>query len=207
MQASGVDALARLARPAPQVTPAHLKMCEVPEAATSDTSALVSLIDCNTPDEILSYGSHMSADNAESGPSRPAAGADPALKDPFPILGVGSVYVLPGLPQLLRKKFGVLRPLLERRTASRPFLWVAARLSTWDETRIAGQLDVLAGEVGPRGVSVGSYPLTDQADGAGIELMLEGKEAAALKDAAERLVALLPLGLLISIKASPGVSL
>ncbi|KIY94316.1 hypothetical protein MNEG_13647 [Monoraphidium neglectum] len=70
------------------------------------------------------------------------------------------------------------------------------RLDLYDEAAVAPLLDTLAGEWGGE-VAIGSYPVTNQPDGARLLLTLESKRTDSLTPAAERLKELLPEGALI----------
>lgn len=78
-----------------------------------------------------------------------------------------------------------------------PFRTALLRLRLSDETTIASALEAVAAVVGGA-VALGSYPVSSQADGAGIVLSLESRSEEALNDACERLKAALPQGALLS---------
>ena len=114
----------------------------------------------------------------------------------FPLLRCRNIYILPGVPHLLRQKWGVIRDLLLSGSAgmrpSSPFGSCMFRLSLFDETLIAPCLDTLARKYGP-GVAIGSYPVTGQRDGAGILITLDCKQPDVLSAAVDALRQLLPV--------------
>ncbi|KFM27689.1 FAD synthase [Auxenochlorella protothecoides] len=150
------------------VTNAHLKMAEIPEGKGSETS----LIEFRTGSGALS---------------------------PFPLVRCRNVYALPGIPSLLQEKWpevkADLRASHEASSPLAPFHSVVMRLRTDDETAIADPLKAVAQRHGPN-VSCGSYPVTGQADGVGLVLSVESKDAAALEAAAKDLEAALEPGML-----------
>lgn len=100
-------------------------------------------------------------------------------ESPYPQLVVGNVYVFPGVPELLVRKFEQVAPLLKgepihSRTLETPRL----------ETELAPLL-ISLGERHPQ-VRFGSYPSPDK-----VELVLESREEAALELAFESLRRLL----------------
>lgn len=72
-----------------------------------------------------------------------------------------------------------------------PFKSVSFRLLDIDEPALAPMLDAVAQETGS-GVCIGSYPVSQQEDGASVLLCLESKHEELLKEAHDELVARLP---------------
>lgn len=72
-----------------------------------------------------------------------------------------------------------------------PFKSVSFRLSLIDEPALAPVLDAVAQEAGS-GVCIGSYPVSQQEDGACVLLCLESKHEELLKGAHDELLARLP---------------
>ncbi|KAL4424331.1 hypothetical protein ABPG75_001632 [Micractinium tetrahymenae] len=117
---------------------------------------------------------------------------------PFPLLRCRNVYVLPGIPALLQKKWRAVEVHLRSEAPSQaPFRTALLRLRLTDETQVATALERVAAELGEE-VQLGSYPVSDQVDGAGIVLSLESRACEALAAACERLKELLPDGAVIS---------
>ncbi|KAL3157694.1 hypothetical protein ABBQ32_012130 [Trebouxia sp. C0010 RCD-2024] len=116
---------------------------------------------------------------------------DDGSASPFPLIKCNNVYVLPGVPDLLRSKWKVAREQLLAEGELMPFHTVVLRLPVSDETRIAPALDKVARALG-RQVSIGSYPMTKQKDGAGILLSLESKDMKQLTCAQQLLNDALP---------------
>ncbi|KAK9831385.1 hypothetical protein WJX81_008521 [Elliptochloris bilobata] len=111
----------------------------------------------------------------------------------FPVVRARNVYVLPGVPELLRQKWQAVRAELAAGSALAPFRSVSLRLAPTDEAAVAPALEALHSEF-DGGVAVGSYPVSGQADGAGLVLSLEGKDARQLEAASSRLASELPAG-------------
>jgi molybdenum cofactor synthesis domain-containing protein len=101
----------------------------------------------------------------------------------FPVVRVRNVYVFPGSPELLRKKFLAIR----ERFREPPF--VLRRVFTkLDEGEISGALDrVHAMEPG---VAIGSYPVFENPAYA-VQVTLESKDAAEVERALRLLLGLL----------------
>lgn len=120
---------------------------------------------------------------------------------PFPLVRCRNVYVLPGVPTLLRKKWRALREHLLRHHGGsggvEPFHSIVLRLRLQDETMVAAALEAVAAQCG-EGVQLGSYPVREQSDGCEVVLSLEGKDAAVLEEARGQLVGLLPPGVVAS---------
>jgi molybdenum cofactor synthesis domain-containing protein len=71
---------------------------------------------------------------------------------PWPTVHIGNVYVLPGVPQIFRRKFEAIRPRLE---GGDPFV-TRAVYTLFDEGELAALLHRLVVE--HPGVTIGSYP-------------------------------------------------
>lgn len=76
----------------------------------------------------------------------------------WPVLKMQNVFVMPGVPEIFRRKFALVRPHLEGTKS-----FVSAAIFAWaDEGEIAATLAQI--EHDHEGVSVGSYPRFDDAD-------------------------------------------
>lgn len=100
--------------------------------------------------------------------------------DSFPLVQVNNVYVLPGVPRLLRKKFARLLP----RLAGEP-LHQRQFTVTQDELSFANALRAIQ-ERSPA-VTVGSYPYSTAPGKWSVRLVLKARDAAALDRACEDL--------------------
>lgn len=87
--------------------------------------------------------------------------------------------------------------LLADAPAAAPFRTALLRLRLRDETQVAAALERVAAAAGGA-VALGSYPVSDQADDAGIVLSLESRDGDALAAAAAALRAELPPGSVLS---------
>jgi len=148
------------------LTGGHLKMAEAPDTWDME------ILDCGE------------LDTASNG----------SVQHPFPVLRVKNIYLLPGVPQLLRDKWKFVAQAIGHLT---PFHSATLRLSIHDETLVTEPLREIAADMGSN-VGVGSYPVSHQPDGAGVVLSLESKDAAFLRAAHQRLKALLPAGCVIT---------
>lgn len=121
--------------------------------------------------------------------------AEDALK--FPLIRMRNVYILPGVPSLVRSKFEVLR---DRLRADRLFVLRELRLSV-RETQIA---DMLAEEDARHpDVEIGSYPQFES-DALRTKLTFEGRDAEAVDGAVQAVVARLdPAWLIPKIESEP----
>lgn len=99
----------------------------------------------------------------------------------WPVLVCGNVYILPGVPELFRKKFLAMR----ERFRVAPF-FARAVYTLEDEFDIAADLRALA-EAHPL-VAIGSYP-SYTSPGYRVKITLESKDEAALTQAVEALLA------------------
>ena len=101
----------------------------------------------------------------------------------WPVLAVQNVFVLPGVPELFRKKFEAIR---ERFRAAPFFTHVI--YTREDEFDIAPRLDEVAARH-PE-VDIGSYPTFTREDYR-VKITLESKEQAAVERARDQLLTLL----------------
>jgi FAD synthetase len=101
----------------------------------------------------------------------------------WPVLVVGNVYVLPGVPELFRRKFDAIR----ERFRGEPF-FVRALYTKQDEFDIAPLLDRVASDHSE--VDIGSYP-TFSRDDYRVKITLESKQEAAVEKAESALLELL----------------
>ena len=105
------------------------------------------------------------------------AGAD--LK--WPVLCVRNVYILPGIPEIFRRKFLAIR----ERFRDSPF-FLRQIFIVCEEGEIAHHLDGIAASYPD--VALGSYPrLEAAADGHRVRLTLEGKDEARVGEASDAL--------------------
>lgn len=117
----------------------------------------------------------------------------------FPVVLCRNAYILPGVPYLLRQKWAAIRGFLTGKFRVKPFLNRTVRINLGDETRIAGTLAEVALAFGNE-VTIGSYPVTNQEDGAMILVTLDGKLPGPLEEAAELLCQKLPQGSIIEVE-------
>lgn len=99
----------------------------------------------------------------------------------WPVVVVGNVWVLPGVPSIFRRKFEIVRELF--RAAP---IHARAVYSRDGEGPIAAFLDEVVAEFPT--VEVGSYPQPDAADHR-VKITLDGRDRAAVDAATARLVA------------------
>jgi molybdenum cofactor synthesis domain-containing protein len=104
----------------------------------------------------------------------------------WPVCVVDNVIVLPGVPEIFRRKFAAIR----ERFRDTPFVLRSVFLRA-DESRIAAALAEVAAE--HPAVHIGSYPRTDER-GAIVRVTLEGKDAGEVARATARVVAGAPPG-------------
>lgn len=150
-------------------TEAHLKMADSPGGSE------VSIIE------------EYNSDDNES-----TSGGTAGQPSPFPLIRCRNVYILPGVPDYLRRKFNaVKRELVAGQPMLLPFQSVLLRLPVQDETQIAAALEHVNLHSGSE-VCVGSYPLKSQKDGAGIVVSFEGKDEGALQKAKNEFIGKLP---------------
>ena len=102
-------------------------------------------------------------------------GGDPPDPARWPVVAVENVYVLPGVPQIFRRKFEALRPLLK----SGP-IFSRALYSSEPEGPIADTLDEVVAAYPT--VSIGSYPRIDAVDHK-VKITLDGRDLAAVEAA------------------------
>ena len=103
----------------------------------------------------------------------------------FPPVLVKNVYIFPGIPEFLRKKFNAIK---ERFRGEKPYHLKLFYLNE-EECCIAEALETVAGEFG--GVEIGSYPKIGEKDFK-VMVTLESRDEEALSGAAGKLLALLP---------------
>jgi FAD synthetase len=112
---------------------------------------------------------------------------DPSLS--FPTIQVENIYVLPGIPEILRKKFEGLKG----RFADAPY-YVKVIYTAFNESTIASSLNRALEEF--PALLLGSYPKLDDPEYR-VKLTLESKDGDYVQRAFERLVALLPAGAVV----------
>jgi len=104
----------------------------------------------------------------------------------WPIVVVGHVYVLPGVPQLLRRKFFAIR----ERFRGQPF-HVRVVYSNADEGMLAGDLDAVVADFPD--VEIGSYPRLIGGTWQ-VKVTFESRDATRADAAQQALLARLPAG-------------
>jgi len=108
----------------------------------------------------------------ESGPGAPSTA--------WPVVVMQNVWILPGVPQIFRKKFEAVRELFRG-----PAIHGRAVYSAEPEGVIADVLDEVVAAF--PGVAIGSYPHLDAVDYR-VKITLDGRDAGAVNDATARLV-------------------
>jgi len=98
----------------------------------------------------------------------------------WPVIAMRNVYILPGIPEIFRRKFLSIR----ERFRGQPF-HLRSVFTSDEEGRIAGELDQLVA-AHPL-VQVGSYPKLDASDYK-VKVTIESKDAAAVENAVAQLV-------------------
>jgi molybdenum cofactor synthesis domain-containing protein len=98
----------------------------------------------------------------------------------WPVVAMHNVYILPGVPELFRKKFVSIR----ERFRDQPF-HLRQVFTTSEEGHIAHELDRIVATYGA--VQVGSYP-TFSSPEYKVKVTIEGKDADAVRRACEDLV-------------------
>lgn len=122
---------------------------------------------------------------------------------PYPLVRCRNVYILPGVPSILRRKWKPLKDELMKSVKNieslKPFhsIVLRLRLCSADEVQVASAMEAAVQRWGDF-VSFGSYPLANQSDRCGIALTLEGKEENKIHLARDYLVSLLPVGIIAS---------
>ncbi|CAG9461140.1 unnamed protein product [Pedinophyceae sp. YPF-701] len=166
-----LDKRMRAAWTGDDLTNAHLKMTNVPE-----------------DEDVLLHDLPGEEDGIKDGKFA-------GKMNPFPLVQCRNILVLPGVPSLLRKKWATVeRVLIKSVPGGLPlgrFHNAAVRLRCGDETRVAPTLEDVQRRAGAE-VSIGSYPVSGQEDGAGIVLSVEGKSLESVQEAKTDLLASLP---------------
>ncbi|HEY2749058.1 MAG TPA: competence/damage-inducible protein A [Polyangia bacterium] len=98
----------------------------------------------------------------------------------WPVIAMRNVYILPGVPDLFRKKFTSIR----ERFRDQPFV-LKQLFTTSEEGHIAHELDRIVAAYAT--VQVGSYPTFTQPEYK-VQVTIEGKDAAAVQKACDDLV-------------------
>lgn len=101
----------------------------------------------------------------------------------WPVVAYRNVYILPGVPQIFRRKWASIRERFRR-----PPFHLRSVFTTLDEGRIAHHLDRVVAE--HPAVQVGSYPKLDDPEYR-VKLTIESKDEAAVEAATQALVALI----------------
>lgn len=117
----------------------------------------------------------------------------PGLKYP-PIL-FGNVFILPGIPSYLKRKF----PIVGEYLSGIPIHRETLHLKT-GETVVASSMESVASEFPD--VSIGSYPLVDN-PAVMVKVILESRDREKLEMARRRLIELFPAGALVEEAAGP----
>ena len=97
----------------------------------------------------------------------------------WPVIAMRNVYILPGVPELFRKKFASIK----ERFRDQPF-HLKSVFTTSEEGQIAHELDRIVAAFAT--VQVGSYPTFSQPDYK-VKVTIEGKDAEAVARACEDL--------------------
>lgn len=113
----------------------------------------------------------------------------------FPPVRVKNVYILPGIPEYLRRKFTHMR----ERFRGEPFKKKCVYINE-EECRIAESLDRVS--LGFTDVAIGSYPKIG-APGYKVMVTLESTDSAALDSAFAALIGLLPSDAIVGIDNPP----
>jgi molybdenum cofactor synthesis domain-containing protein len=98
----------------------------------------------------------------------------------WPVIAMSNVYILPGIPEIFRRKFKSIR----ERFRGEPF-HLRCVFTSDEEGRIAGELDRIVASY--HGVQVGSYPKLDPTEYR-VKVTLESKDARLVQAATEDLV-------------------
>lgn len=101
----------------------------------------------------------------------------------FPVVRVRNVFIFPGSPELLRRKFLAIR----ERFREPPFV-LRRVFTTLEEGQISAALDRVHARV--PGVAIGSYPLLENSEYS-VQVTLESKEASEVEEALALLLTLL----------------
>jgi molybdenum cofactor synthesis domain-containing protein len=108
---------------------------------------------------------------------------DGACKSRWPVIAYRNVYILPGVPSILQRKFDMIR----ERFSAPPFFARSVYLREC-EGAIAGVLDKAAADFAS--VAIGSYPHIDATDHK-VLVTLDGRDEAAVARACQQIVAAL----------------
>jgi FAD synthetase len=110
----------------------------------------------------------------------------------FPLVVIRNVYVFPGIPEYLRKRFDAIKETFR----STPFLIRKLYIED-EECFIAPHLDNVIGKF--KGVMVGSYPKVGL-DEYKVVVTLESRDDAELSEAHDFLMGLLPEGSVVKVE-------
>lgn len=111
---------------------------------------------------------------------------DSGTPTPFPILKCRNVFVLPGIPELMRRKWRSVAAHLCESDRPDPFRTVVLRMRGFDETKFAEPMEKIKAKFGDI-VLVGSYPVSGESDGARVLLSMESRDEQLLKAAQQML--------------------
>lgn len=109
----------------------------------------------------------------------------------WPVLAMGNVYVMPGVPEIFARKLEVVK---EHLGASAPYV-SAALYTRCDEGAIAELLERVERE---HGVQVGSYPRFDDTDHS-VKITFDGTDASKVERALEACLAEIDPGLVVRV--------
>jgi molybdenum cofactor synthesis domain-containing protein len=107
----------------------------------------------------------------------------------WPVIAYRNVYILPGVPEIFRRKFTAIRETFR----AEPF-FLRVVYVTEEEGGIAAHLDRVAAEF-PR-IDIGSYPKLDPT-GYKVKVTLEGKDGEEVERATRALLALFPPAIVV----------
>jgi molybdenum cofactor synthesis domain-containing protein len=110
----------------------------------------------------------------------------------WPVIAYRNVYILPGVPEIFRRKFLAIRD----RFRQEPFFLQVVYLAA-DEGEVAGHLDRVCADFPD--VEVGSYPKLDPT-GYRVKVTLESKDRARVEHATAQLVSLLPPQMVVRVE-------
>lgn len=112
---------------------------------------------------------------------------------PWPTVVIDNVYIFPGVPEIFRLKFAVLRAHLNQGQR----FYSRAVLTMCDEGEIASQLTLVAGQ-NPQ-LFIGSYPRFRSSDYR-LKVTVDGADEARVAQALEQIIASLPQDKIVRIE-------
>jgi molybdenum cofactor synthesis domain-containing protein len=125
------------------------------------------------------YGAKLEERNLRMAEVPAGAHFVPGDHPTWPVIARKNVYILPGIPEIFRRKFTSIR----ERFRAAPY-HLRCVFTTWEEGRLAADLDRI---VAAYPVQVGSYPKLDPTDYK-VKVTIESKDAAQVEAATADLV-------------------